>query len=118
MDKDKKSRFGKSHWRESRKEAANLNQKGGPMSDGKEEKLEKARKKEEQEPLFCAGCGIGITWTDVNCQEGYCDVCFQDQFGNEYDDTLEEPTLPDEPKSKPGPSTYRIRHDWDNEGEP
>ena len=109
MDKDKK-KLGKSHWRESRKEPANLNQKGGPMGSKKERELEKVRQKDGEEPLFCAECGIGITWTDVNCQEGYCEVCFQDKFGSEYNDTLDEPKLPEGPKPNGGYLNYRIIH--------
>jgi hypothetical protein len=75
------------------------------MGDKKGRELEKSRQKDSEEPLFCAECGMGITWTDVNCQEGYCEVCFQDKFGSEYDDTLDEPKLPEGPKTDkfPGP---------------
>ena len=112
---ESKKRLGKSHWRESRLGTGNLNQKSGPMSDGKEEKLERARKKDIADELRCGSCGVEITHTDIACQEGLCDICFEDEFGNEYSDTLEEPRLPDASKPLPGPATYTIFEDDEEE---
>ena len=114
MSKNEK-RLGKSHWRESRMEAANLNQKGGPMNDGKAEKLEKARQQADEEELHCGSCGARITHADIACQEGMCNVCFNDHFGDDFEDTLDDPRLPAPPESKP--TEFEIIHNWQDPGD-
>ena len=85
------------------------------MSDGKAERLEKAREMADQEELYCGSCGVPITHADIACQEGMCNKCFSDQFGDDFFDTLEEPRLPAPPDPKP--TDFEIIHNWQDPGD-
>lgn len=88
----------RTHWRILRKESGNLNQKAGPMGVRVDKELEKADKLDEQqvqEAFKCTSCFSDISVAEVRCQDGLCDVCFAIEKGSEFDDTVEEPALPD-----------------------
>ena len=102
-----KKRLGKTHWKESRKENGNLNQKAGPMISKKDRKLRTPVELSEDDDFpVCQGCGCEISYSSVVDFNSYCEVCYSIS-GEEYEDTLEDETIP-EPKdpSPTNPFTY------------
>ena len=101
-----KKRLGKSHWKESRKEAANLNQKAGPMETKRNKRPRHPIELTEDDDFpTCQGCGVEISYVDVVDWNSYCEVCYNIS-GDEYEDTLEEESIP-EPED-PSPKTTQF----------
>ena len=111
-----KKRLGKTHWKESRKEAANLNQKAGPMETKRNKRPRHPIELTEDDDFpTCQGCGVEISYTDVVDWNSYCEVCYNIS-GEEYVDTLEEEGIPDLEDPNPKPSeSYVYNNFTDNE---
>ena len=94
----KKKVPGKTHWKESRKENGNLNQKAGPMTNKK--------KQDNVDPMSlfvddrideyptCKLCGSPITYLDVIDWNCYCQACYSVNNGD-YKDTLDDESIYD-----------------------